>query len=157
MKHHPGRGRPRRPCGHHRRQSARTRPKNILLLRGAFEKGDHGGVIELASFQKFSPIHITFLEQVVLSIGVVFNMIMASMRTEELLQELKGRTSSVEKRTNELRGEKPPCVEVKNRREIAQASASLEGRPAASHLDLRQERVPGQHVARAAQRPSTAR
>ncbi len=59
-----------------------------------------------------------------LSIGVVFNMIMASMRTEELLQELKGSNVELEKRTNELE-EKASLLEVKNR-EIAQASASLE-------------------------------
>ncbi len=100
-----------------------SRPKNILVLPVLFE-GQIKGVIELASFQKFSPIHITFLEQVVLSIGVVFNMIMASMRTEELLQELKGSNVELETRTNELE-EKASLLEVKNR-EIAQASASLE-------------------------------
>ena len=64
-------------------------PRNIVVLPVLFE-GQIKGVIELASFQKFSPIHITFLEQLMLSIGVVFNMITASMRTEELLEELKG-------------------------------------------------------------------
>jgi signal transduction histidine kinase/ActR/RegA family two-component response regulator len=87
-------------------------------------EGQIKGVIELASFQKFSPIHITFLEQLMLSIGVVFNMITASMRTEELLEELKGSNVELEKRTNELE-EKATLLEVKNR-EIAQASASLE-------------------------------
>jgi HAMP domain-containing protein/signal transduction histidine kinase/ActR/RegA family two-component response regulator len=98
-------------------------PRNLLVLPILFE-GHIKGVIELASCQQFSPIHITFLEQVMLSIGVVFNMITASMRTEELLEELKGSNVELEKRTNELE-EKASLLEVKNR-EIAQASASLE-------------------------------
>ena len=51
-------------------------------------------------------------------------MITASMRTEELLEELKGSNVELEKRTNELE-EKASLLEEKNR-EIAQASASLE-------------------------------
>jgi HAMP domain-containing protein/signal transduction histidine kinase/ActR/RegA family two-component response regulator len=98
-------------------------PRNIVVLPVLFE-GQIKGVIELASFQKFSPIHITFLEQLMLSIGVVFNMITASTRTEELLEELKGSNVELEKRTDELE-EKASLLEVKNR-EIAQASASLE-------------------------------
>ncbi len=98
-------------------------PRNILVLPVLFE-GQIKGVIELASFQRFNPIHITFLEQLMLSIGVVFNMITASMRTEELLEELKGSNVELEKRTDELE-EKASLLEEKNR-EIAQASASLE-------------------------------
>jgi signal transduction histidine kinase/ActR/RegA family two-component response regulator/HAMP domain-containing protein len=98
-------------------------PRNILVLPVLFE-GQIKGVIELASFQHFSPIHITFLEQLAPSIGVVFNMITASMRTEELLEELKGSNVELEKRTNELE-EKATLLEDKNR-EIARASASLE-------------------------------
>ncbi len=98
-------------------------PRNILVLPVLFE-GQIKGVIELASFQRFTPIHVTFLEQLVQSIGVVFNMIGASMRTEELLEELKGSNVELGKRTTELE-EKASLLEVKNR-EIAQASASLE-------------------------------
>jgi signal transduction histidine kinase/ActR/RegA family two-component response regulator len=98
-------------------------PRNILVLPVLFE-GQIRGVIELASFQPFLPIHITFLEQLALSIGVVFNMITASMRTEELLDELKGSNVELEKRTNELE-DKATLLEDKNR-EIARASASLE-------------------------------
>ena len=98
-------------------------PRTVLVLPILFE-GKIKGVIELASFQTFNPIHIMFLEQLSLSIGVVFNMIAASTRTEELLQELKGSNVELEKRTNELE-EKATLLEVKNR-EIAEASASLE-------------------------------
>jgi HAMP domain-containing protein/signal transduction histidine kinase/CheY-like chemotaxis protein len=98
-------------------------PRNVLVLPVLFE-GQIKGVIEFASFKHFHPIHITFLEQVSLSIGVVFNMIVASMRTEELLVELQGSNVELGKRTNELE-EKATLLEEKNR-EIAEASASLE-------------------------------
>jgi len=98
-------------------------PANVVVLPVLFE-GQLKAVIELASFQSFTPIHMTFLEQLVASIGVVFNMIGASMRTEELLQELQRSNSELATRSRELE-EKASELEAKNR-EIARASASLE-------------------------------
>jgi len=98
-------------------------PTNVIVLPILFE-GSLKAVIELASFQEFTPIHITFLDQLVQSIGVVFNMIGASMRTEELLQELQRSNSELGNRSRELE-EKASELEIKNR-EIARASASLE-------------------------------
>ena len=59
-------------------------PLNIVVLPVLFE-GEVKAVIELASFHTFSPIHQLFLDQLIERIGVVLNMISASMRTEELL------------------------------------------------------------------------
>ncbi len=101
----------------------RATPLNIVVLPVLFE-GQLKAVIELASFQSFTQIHVTFLEQLVQSIGVVFNMIGASMRTEELLQELQRSNSELGSRSRELE-EKASELEFKNR-EIARASASLE-------------------------------
>ncbi|MCW8139667.1 MAG: HAMP domain-containing protein, partial [Planctomycetota bacterium] len=98
-------------------------PRNILVLPILFE-GHIRGVIELASFQQFAPIHLTFLEQLMQSIGVVFNMISASMRTEELLAELQRSNTELEARTDELE-EKASLLEEKNR-EVQRASSSLE-------------------------------
>jgi len=98
-------------------------PRNIIVLPVLFE-GQLKAVIELASFQEFSPIHMTFLEQLAQSIGVVFNMIGASMRTEELLQELQRSNAELEGRSKELE-DKASLLEVRNT-EIAKASASLE-------------------------------
>src|SRR5687767_667833 len=98
-------------------------PRNIVVLPVVFE-GQVKGVIELGSFQELSQIHLTLLEQLVLSIGVVFNMISASRRTEELLQELQRSNAELENRSKELE-DKASLLEVKNR-EIAEASASLE-------------------------------
>ena len=98
-------------------------PSNIVVFPILFE-GDVRGVIELGSFEPFSPIHLTFLDQLALSIGVVFNMISASRRTEELLEELKRSNTELETRSTELE-DKARELEVRNR-EIAEASSSLE-------------------------------
>jgi HAMP domain-containing protein/signal transduction histidine kinase/ActR/RegA family two-component response regulator len=98
-------------------------PRNIAVLPVIFE-GQVKGVIELGSFEPFSQIHVTFLEQLMLSIGVVFNMISASRRTEELLQELQRSNTELESRSKELE-DKASLLELKNR-EIAEASSSLE-------------------------------
>ena len=145
---HPGRRRARRLRAHQLVASARRRRATSLVLPVLFE-GQIKGVIELASFQQFSPIHITFLEQLMLSIGVVFNMITASMRTEELLEELQGLERRAGEAHHELE-EKATLLEEKNR-EIAagQRLAGGEGQAAGPGLQV-QVRVPGQHVARAA-------
>jgi signal transduction histidine kinase/HAMP domain-containing protein/ActR/RegA family two-component response regulator len=100
-----------------------AQPRNIVVLPIIFE-GQVKGVIELGSFEPFSQIHVTFLEQLMLSIGVVFNMISASRRTEELLQELQRSNTELESRSKELE-DKASLLELKNR-EIAEASSSLE-------------------------------
>ncbi len=98
-------------------------PRTIVVLPILFE-GEVKGVIELGSFQDFSPVHLTFLEQLMLSVGVVFNMIGAGRRTEELLQALKRSNAELGNRSRELE-DKASLLEVKNT-EIAEASASLE-------------------------------
>jgi signal transduction histidine kinase/CheY-like chemotaxis protein/HAMP domain-containing protein len=98
-------------------------PRNITVQPVLFE-GQIKAVIELASFQQFSPIHLVFLEQLSQTIGVVFNMVGASMRTEELLAELTRSNTELGARSKELE-EKASELEIKNH-EIACASASLE-------------------------------
>jgi signal transduction histidine kinase/HAMP domain-containing protein/CheY-like chemotaxis protein len=98
-------------------------PRNLIVLPVLFEGGIKG-VIELASVEAFQPIHLTFLDQLMLSVGVVVNMIGASARTEELLQELKRSNAELGKKTGEME-EKARLLEVKNT-EIAEASANLE-------------------------------
>jgi signal transduction histidine kinase/HAMP domain-containing protein/ActR/RegA family two-component response regulator len=98
-------------------------PRNIAIFPIVFE-GQVRGVIELGSFHVFSPVHVTFLEQLMLSLGVVINMISASRRTEELLLELQRSNTALETRSEELE-EKASQLGSRNR-EIAEASASLE-------------------------------
>ena len=63
-----------------------TKPLNIVVLPVLFE-GEVKAVIELASFSRFSDIHLSFLSQLTESIGIVLNTIAATMRTEELLTQ----------------------------------------------------------------------
>jgi septal ring factor EnvC (AmiA/AmiB activator) len=84
-------------------------PRNIIVLPVLFE-GEVKAVIELRSFLPFSQIHQTFLDQLAESIGVVLNMIGASMRTEELLeqsqkltQELQSQSQELQQQQNELK------------------------------------------------------
>src|SRR6185436_4519825 len=55
-----------------------ARPKNVVVLPVLFE-GETKAVIELSSLQVFTPTHLTFLEQLTQSIGVVLNTIEATM------------------------------------------------------------------------------
>src|SRR5581483_5230801 len=98
-------------------------PLNIIVLPILFE-GEVKAVMELASFHQFSQNHITFLDQLMDSIGVVLNMIASSMRTEQLLQELKHSNVELEAQANELE-EKAKLLELKNQ-EIELARGSLE-------------------------------
>jgi HAMP domain-containing protein/CheY-like chemotaxis protein/signal transduction histidine kinase len=79
-------------------------PLNIIVLPVIFE-GEIMAVIELASFQIFSEIHQTFLDQLTESIGVVLNMIQANMRTEELLQQSQSLTQELQSQSQELQSQ----------------------------------------------------
>src|SRR5205085_2202080 len=98
-------------------------PQCVVVLPVLFE-GECRAVIELASFKHFSANHLTFLDQLMDSIGVILNMISSSMRTEELLQELKRSNAELEAQATEL-NEKAKLLEVKNT-EVELASRSLE-------------------------------
>jgi hypothetical protein len=63
-----------------------AKPLNIVVLPVLFE-GEVKAVIELASFYRFSDVHLSFLNQLTESIGIVLNTIAATMRTEELLKQ----------------------------------------------------------------------
>src|SRR5438034_960478 len=81
-------------------------PNNIVVLPVLFE-GEAKAVIELSTFHSFSDTHLTFLDQLTESIGIVLNTIEANTRTEDLLlksQSLAGELQSQQdelKKTNE--------------------------------------------------------
>src|SRR5215469_7911073 len=83
-------------------------PANLAVLPLQFE--DHVmGVVELASFSKFTPIQIDFLEQLTETLGVSVNAIIANARTDGLLEqsqlltaELQARSSELQSRSEEL-------------------------------------------------------
>jgi len=77
-------------------------PLNVVVLPVVFES-QVTAVIELASFHRFSDIHLTFLDQLTESIGIVLNTIAASMRTEELLKQSQSLAEELQTQQNELR------------------------------------------------------
>jgi len=78
-----------------------ARPANIVVLPVLFE-GVTKAVIELASLEPLTATHLTFLEQLTQSIGVVLNTIEATMRTENLLQQSQQLTIELQTRQTEL-------------------------------------------------------
>jgi HAMP domain-containing protein/CheY-like chemotaxis protein/signal transduction histidine kinase len=112
-------------------------PRNIVVLPIIFE--DHlKAVIAVASLHDFDQAHLSFLEQLTASIGIVLNSIEATMQTEGLLkqsQELAGELQVQQKelqKTNEQLEQKAQQlaernveVEAKNQ-EIEHARRALE-------------------------------
>jgi CheY-like chemotaxis protein/HAMP domain-containing protein/signal transduction histidine kinase len=76
-------------------------PLNIVVLPVLFE-GEVRAVIELASFQKFSDIHLAFLDQLTESIGIVLNTIEANSRTENLLAQSQSLAQELQAQQQEL-------------------------------------------------------
>ncbi|KAB2919329.1 MAG: HAMP domain-containing protein [Hyphomicrobiaceae bacterium] len=112
-------------------------PRSLLVFPIMFED-QIKAVIALASLHHFDPAHITFLEQLTASIGIVLNSIEATMQTEALLtqsQQLAGELQTQQKelqQTNEELEQKAQQlaernveVEAKNQ-EIEQARRALE-------------------------------
>ncbi|MFF4304926.1 HAMP domain-containing protein [Streptomyces sp. NPDC001601] len=60
------------------------------------------GVIELASLTRFTQIHQDFLAQLMPTIGVNLNTIVANARTDELLEESQRLTAELQSRSEEL-------------------------------------------------------
>ncbi|GAB7193169.1 hypothetical protein NUM3379_38780 [Kineococcus sp. NUM-3379] len=112
-------------------------PAELLVLPVLFEE-QVLGVIELASFRRYDDVHATFLEQLVETIGVVLNTIIANVRTEALLdqsqrlaQELQEQSVELQRTNAELEDkarlltEQSRDLEAKNR-EIELARTGLE-------------------------------
>jgi HAMP domain-containing protein/CheY-like chemotaxis protein/signal transduction histidine kinase len=105
-------------------------PMSVVVLPVLFER-EVKAVVELASFQQLSDIHLAFLDQLTESIGIVLNTIAATMRTEQLLtqsqalaEELQNTNAELQEKA-QLLAEQNTEVEAKNR-EIEQAKQALE-------------------------------
>jgi HAMP domain-containing protein/signal transduction histidine kinase/CheY-like chemotaxis protein len=79
----------------------RTAARTVIVLPIVVE-GQVLGAIELASAHQFTPIQRAFLEQLMGSIGVNLNTIMANARTDELLDQSQRLTSELQTRSEEL-------------------------------------------------------
>ncbi|MEU6061272.1 HAMP domain-containing protein [Streptomyces sp. NPDC047097] len=76
-------------------------PSSLLVLPILVEE-QVLGVIELASFRPFPPVHRDFLERLMDSVGVNVSTIMANSRTDELLVESQRLTAELQARSEEL-------------------------------------------------------
>ena len=76
-------------------------PRHVIVLPVLFES-ETKAVIELASLHAFTPAHLSFLEQLTQSIGVVLNTIEANMRTDGLLKQSQELTAELQTRQTEL-------------------------------------------------------
>jgi len=79
----------------------RAAPLNLVVLPVVFE-GQVKAVLELASFNRFSAVHLAFLEQLTESIAIVLNTILATMRKEELLQRSQALAGELQAQQEEL-------------------------------------------------------
>ncbi|MEJ3748364.1 HAMP domain-containing protein [Actinomycetes bacterium KLBMP 9797] len=112
-------------------------PKDVVVLPILFE-GELLGVIEFASVNAYSELHLSFLERLVATIGIALNTITANRRTEELLSqsqrlahELQEQSAELQRTNAELEdkaqllSEQKGNIEIKNR-EIELARIGLE-------------------------------
>src|SRR6266542_835028 len=91
-------------------------PLCIIVLPVLFE-GQVKAVIELASFHRFSEIHLNFLDQLTESLGIVLNTIAATMRTEELLKQSQALAEELQSQQEEL---------TKTNKRLEQQAATLQ-------------------------------
>src|SRR6266568_2585360 len=76
-------------------------PVNLIILPIVFED-QVLGVIEAGSFSRFTRVHQDFLEQLMETIGVSVNTIIANSRTDALLAESQRLAAELQARTGEL-------------------------------------------------------
>jgi signal transduction histidine kinase/CheY-like chemotaxis protein/HAMP domain-containing protein len=76
-------------------------PANLAIMPVMFED-QVLGVVELASFTRFTPIQIAFLEQFAETLGISVNALIANSRTDALLEESQRLTAELQTRSSEL-------------------------------------------------------
>ncbi|GCB49501.1 hypothetical protein SNL152K_6840 [Streptomyces sp. NL15-2K] len=95
-------------------------PTSVVIIPILFED-KLLGVIELASFSRFSDVHLAFFDQFVNTIGVAINTIIANSRTESLLGESQRLAMQLQERSDELQ---------KQQAELQRSNAELEEKAA---------------------------
>jgi hypothetical protein len=68
-------------------------PHSIVILPVVIE-GETQAVIELASFGQFSEVHLSFLDQLTESVGIVLSTMAAGIRSEQLMREQAARAEA---------------------------------------------------------------
>ncbi|MEU6054397.1 HAMP domain-containing protein [Streptomyces xanthochromogenes] len=95
-------------------------PASVVIIPILFED-KLLGVIELASFSRFSDVHLAFFDQFVNTIGVAINTIIANSRTESLLSESQRLAIQLQERSDELQ---------RQQAELQRSNAALEEKAA---------------------------
>ena len=98
-------------------------PLNLVVLPVLFE-GELQAIIELASFNRFNEISLTFLDQLTESIGIMLNTIAATMRTEDLLKESQSMAEELQNQQEELKQTNEELEE--KARELSQQKEEVE-------------------------------
>jgi HAMP domain-containing protein/signal transduction histidine kinase len=91
-------------------------PVNVIILPVLFED-QVLAVIELASVRPFTEVNRAFLDQIVETVGIVLNTIIATMRTEELLQQSQSLAQELGSQSEELQ---------RQQRELQHTNAEIE-------------------------------
>ncbi|MDX3077404.1 ATP-binding protein, partial [Streptomyces sp. MI02-7b] len=95
-------------------------PASVVIIPILFED-ELLGVIELASFSRFSDVHLAFFDQFVSTIGVAINTIIANSRTESLLSQSQRLAQQLQERSDELQ---------RQQAELQRSNAELEEKAA---------------------------
>ncbi|MFB7254555.1 HAMP domain-containing protein [Streptomyces nojiriensis] len=132
-----------------------TTPGSLIILPIVVEE-QVLGVIELASFSAFTPVHRDFLGQLMETIGVNLNTIVANARTDELLEESQRLTGELQARSEELQVQQ---VELqRSNAELEEKAALLASQNSdieAKNLEIEQARQELEDRARQLSRAST--
>ncbi|NGO14552.1 HAMP domain-containing protein [Streptomyces sp. HC44] len=95
-------------------------PTSVVIIPILFED-KLLGVIELASFSRFSDVHLAFFDQFVNTIAVAINTIIANSRTESLLGQSQRLATQLQERSDELQ---------RQQAELQRSNAELEEKAA---------------------------
>jgi len=85
-------------------------PLNILVEPIIFEQ-ELVGVVELASFKEFTPLHQEMIHEVMLSLGVVINSIQNQETTKKLLRETQEQAEELQTQQEELKSSNENLIE----------------------------------------------
>ena len=118
-----------------------AKPLNIIVLPLLFEN-QVIGVIELASFQRFSEIFLAFLDQVTETFSVVLNTIASDIRTQELLQTVQASEELLKLQQQELQ---------QSNEELQQLNAELEEKAELLAIQNKEVERKNQEIERARQ------
>jgi HAMP domain-containing protein/CheY-like chemotaxis protein/signal transduction histidine kinase len=98
-------------------------PRSLVVFPVLFE-GRIKAVLGLASLGEFVPLHLSFLEQLTASIGIMLNSIEATMQTEALLTQSQTLATELQTQQHELQGKNEQLAQ--KAQQLAEQNAEVE-------------------------------